>query len=329
VNEAEQTSAGPLCLVHLVWAPLGPERLAAFVAAYRRLDPGVQHELLFVWNGFESGADVSPWRASFAGLEHEELWLEHPVQDLAAYFEAVARHPADRYCFVNSYAEPLVDGWLGKLDGAMASPGVGIAGATGSWASTRSWTLHVLRLPGPYRNVLPPARAAVPQMMALEADRGDVMAARDQSRLGRLTARFGTLAETPGQTLPFESFPAYHVRTNAFMLSRERLQSLTLRAVREKRDAYLLENGRHSITRQLQRQGLRTLVVDRDGASYEHGEWHRSCTFWQRDQERLLVADNQTRAYAAADDDRRRLLAGFAWGPAADPTLRGRTSAGV
>jgi hypothetical protein len=312
--------------VHLVWPPLGPERLAAFVDAYRRFDSGVEHELLVLWNGFAPGADVSPWRASLAGLEHEELWLERPVQDVAAYLEAVTRHPADRYCFVNSYAEPLVDGWLGKLDGALASPGVGIAGATGSWASTRSWMMHVLRLPGPYRHVMPPPRAAVPQMMAIEADRRHALPPSEPSRLGR---RLRTLAEAPSQTLPFEPFPAYHVRTNGFMLRRERLQALVLGAVRDKRDAYLLENGRHSITRQLQRQGLRTLVVDCNGASYDHGEWQRSCTFWQRDQERLLVADNQTRAYAEADNDRRRLLAGFAWGADADPTLRGRRRAGV
>jgi hypothetical protein len=166
-------------------------------------------------------------------------------------------------------------------------------------------------------------------MMAIEADRRHALPPSEPSRLGRLGARLRTLAEAPSQTLPFEPFPAYHVRTNGFMLRRERLQALALGAVRDKRDAYLLENGRHSITRQLQRQGLRTLVVDCNGASYDHGEWQRSCTFWQRDQERLLVADNQTRAYAEADDDRRRLLAGFAWGADADPTLRGRRRAGV
>jgi hypothetical protein len=320
--------AGALCLVHLVWAPLGPERLAAFVDRYRRFDPGVKHELLVLWNGFAPGADVSPWRASLAGLGHEELWLERPVQDLGAYFEAVARHRAERYCFVNSYAEPLADGWLLKLDEALALPGVGIAGATGSWASTRSWNMHLLRLPGPYRNVLPPPRA-MRQMMALEADRSDATPPTEHSRLGRFAARLRTLAEAPGQTLPFESFPAYHVRTNGFMIRRERLRALTLAPVRGKRDAYLLENGRRSITRQLQRQGLRALVVDCNGASYDHGEWHRSCTLWQRGQERLLMADNQTRDYAEADDDRRRVLAGFAWGADADPTLRGRRSAGV
>jgi hypothetical protein len=88
-----------------------------------------------------------------------------------------------------------------------------------------------------------------------------------------------------------------------------------------KQDAYKLENGRRSITRQLQRKGLRTLVVDRHGAVYDHEQWHHSRTFWQGDQEGLLVADNQTRWYADADADRRRLLSGFAWGPEADPTL--------
>lgn len=51
VADAAVSTAEPavaLCLVHLVWPPLGPERLAAFVDAYRRFDWGVPHELLVV-----------------------------------------------------------------------------------------------------------------------------------------------------------------------------------------------------------------------------------------------------------------------------------------
>ena len=66
--------------------------------------------------------------------------------------------------------------------------------------------------------------------------------------------------------------------------------------------------------------GMRTLVVARDGAFYDHPEWPVSRTFWQGDQQGLLVADNQTRSYANGSYDRRRLLSAFAWGPEAAPT---------
>ena len=75
-----------------------------------------------------------------------------------------------------------------------------------------------------------------------------------------------------------------------------RLHLLHWRAVCRKQDAYLIEHGRQSITRQIQRMGLRTLVVDRDGTSYDHDKWYLSGTFWQRDQEGLLIDDNQTQS---------------------------------
>jgi hypothetical protein len=308
--------------VHLVWAALGPDRLAEFLKAYRRREAGTAHRLLVVLNGFGKHEDISPWRRLLAGIEHDELFLQTPMLDLGAYREAVERAPAERYCFMNSYAQPRADDWLAKLDGALSAPGVGIAGATGSWASTRSWTAHVLRLPSAYRRVLPAAREAVPAFMAIESARGgDPQPAPAPGGGSRLRARLQTLRDVPMQTMPFEGFPAYHVRTNAFMIGDRALALLRQRDVRDKHDAYRVENGRDSLTRQLQRMGLRTLVVDRDGVGYDHREWHLSRTFWQGDQEGLLVEDNQTRLYDEADAGRRLLLSKFAWGDRADPVL--------
>jgi hypothetical protein len=103
------------------------------------------------------------------------------------------------------------------------------------------------------------------------------------------------------------------------MVSHATLRRLCLHEIRGKMDAYALESGRASITRQAQRLGLRTVVVDRAGAAYDPERWHHSRTLWQGDQEGLLVADNQTLAYARGDLQRRRLLSGFAWGSDADP----------
>jgi hypothetical protein len=62
--------------------------------------------------------------------------------------------------------------------------------------------------------------------------------------------------------------------------------------------------------------GLRALVVDRDGIAHEPRRWPDSATFWQGRQERLLVADNQTGAYARGGAERRAILAALAWGRA-------------
>ena len=88
----------------------------------------------------------------------------------------------------------------------------------------------------------------------------------------------------PEQLLRFAPFPAYHVRTNAFMLDRATFARLRLRPLVRKMDAYLLESGRASFTSQVQSMGLRTLVVARDGSFYDHPDWYAAETFWQGQQ---------------------------------------------
>jgi hypothetical protein len=47
-------------------------------------------------------------------------------------------------------------------------------------------------------------------------------------------------------------------------------------------------------------------------------QWHLSDTFWRRNQENLLVADNQTRKYESSDSPSREIYSLLAWGHAAD-----------
>lgn len=138
--------------------------------------------------------------------------------------------------------------------------------------------------------------------------------------LASVIATLRTLPPIPKQLICFEGFPAVHLRTNAFMAERAAFLGLSDGRIRGKMAAHRLESGRRSMTRQIQRLGLRVLVVDRDGAIYDHQDWPRSTTLWQRNQEGLLIADNQTRIYTNGGIDRRRMLSAFAWGRQADPT---------
>jgi hypothetical protein len=113
------------------------------------------------------------------------------------------------------------------------------------------------------------------------------------------------------------SFPNPHLRTNAFMLSREVMRALHWPAVRTKPAAWELESGRDGFTRQVWARGLRTLVVGRDGVGHPPAAWPRSATFRSGDQANLLVADNRTRQWEEADAAARARLSRLAWG--ADP----------
>ncbi len=305
----------PPCLIHLVREVNGVDVLRGFADALRAHPPGIPYELVLAMKGFSSSAQAAPYLAAVEDLAPRALFFADRGFDLGVYFASAARLRRNRYCFVNSFARPLVDGWLAKLDAALARPGVGQVGATGVWASGHSWQLYSAGLPSAYRGVLPPPREARRLLREIGAE------ARDErhATMDVLRARLTLLGRLPEILLCYEPFPARFLRTNAFMITHAALRELRLLVVRSKADAYALEGSRASITRQLQRRGLSSLVVDRAGAVYEPERWPCSRTLWQGDQEGLLVADNQTLPYANGDFTRRHLLARIAWGPRADP----------
>lgn len=318
-----------IAVVHLVWGPLGIGPLHKFLDSYRHREAGVEHELIVLLNNVPDPLPIE-FEDALAGVEHRLLRTPEPVQDLAAYAFAAEHLEHRRLCFLNSYSEILAPGWLAKLDRALDQPRVGLVGATGSWASLHSAVLNAFLLPNPYRRVVPARRIAREQMREIEFEldaartpEEAVDAAPEPPRRtfsGSVLSTLRSFGPMPEQLLRFAPFPAYHVRTNAFMLDRATFAKLHMRPLGRKMDAYLLESGRASFTSQVQNMGLRTLVVARDGAFYDQPEWYAGETFWRGDQQGLLVADNQTRSYANGSYDRRRLLSAFAWGPRMHPS---------
>jgi hypothetical protein len=304
-------------VVHLVWAPLGPRPLERFLAAYRRREPGSPHRLLIIFNGFTEEVDRSPWTRLLAGVEHEPLQLERPLLDLAAYREAVTRVAVARYCFLNSYSVVLADGWLHSLERALARPDTGLVAASGSWGSIRSYQRFMLGLGGPYASVFGDRRRTNAALAAVAAD--DAVAAEGAEPRGRRRRQpLRYLRALAGQSYGFVPFPAEHVRTNGFMIERAVFERLRLPSLAGKSDAYRLESGRDSFTAQVRRLGLEARVVGRDARAYAPGDWPASGTFWQQEQQNLLIADNQTRRYELSDAYTRSVLARYAWGALGD-----------
>ena len=144
-----------LCLVHLLWGPFGPEAAARFGAAYRAVDPGVEHSFVALYNGFRD--NVAEVRDALGVRADQEVHIDGRVQDLIAYRRALEEVGCERVAFVNGWSEPLVDGWLATLSGALDVEGVGIAGCTASWESPASAApphlkLHRRRLFEPFPN---------------------------------------------------------------------------------------------------------------------------------------------------------------------------------
>jgi hypothetical protein len=304
--------------VHLVRAANGPEPLAAFLASYREHSPGIAHDLVLLFKGFDSPKRAEAYLAQAPDVEAGWLFLPDVGFDLDAYVEAARRLQRRRYCFLNSFSTIIADDWLAMLSLALDEPQAGMVAATGSWASQRSHVFHESGLAprNGYSTIFPDRRWMIEQFDMLRRDQSEATPVRFAS----MRSRMNTWRSLAGAVHGLQGFPAPHLRTNAFLIEGDTLARLTLGRARRKIQAYRLESGKRSITRQICELGLRPRVVTREGTSFEHGDWHLSRTFWQGEQEGLLVADNQTRAYDLGDLDRRTALARLAWGRLADPT---------
>jgi len=103
---------------------------------------------------------------------------------------------------------------------------------------------------------------------------------------------------------PFEEgfpiFPNYHIRSNAFMISRQDyLALLDDRPLENKTKAYQFECGDQSMTKLIEASGRQALVVGKRGPVQKHVLW-RAGIFRSGHQQNLLVGDNQTRIYQSS-----------------------------
>lgn len=127
-----------ICVVHLIWAPLGPAPLRRFAASYRAHPAGLDHRLVLIFKGFEAPEHAAEHAEAVDGLEHESIFYSRPTLDLPAYAAAAEELDASHLCFMNSESVLLCDGWLAALSSQLSTPGVGAVGATGSYESPSS-----------------------------------------------------------------------------------------------------------------------------------------------------------------------------------------------
>ncbi len=296
-----------LAVVHLARKQNGIAPFERFIASWRSHSPGVSHDLVILFKGFHG--ECPEHNALLADIPHRRLFISDRGLDLNAYFDAARQLDYLRFCFLNSYSRILADGWLEKMNRWGEASDVGLVGATGSCQSIAGGYTREER----HLESLPPATQFVRRIRRALRDR------RPNANAQRAVRVVLRMAGVWRPVRDFPPFPNPHVRTNAFMASRDTLRRVRLGPLRMKLSAYKFESGKDSLTNQVRRLGLRVLVVGRDGEGYEPERWHQSNTFWQSREENLLVADNQTEHYLESDAATRAELAQYAWGDNARP----------
>lgn len=272
-----------LVVAHLVRYRNGIATLNRFLNSYTGRAAGAPHRLLIILKGF-GGRLHEPFRSALGSIRCEIIHVSDQGFDIASYFRVAEQVPCRYFCFLNSFSEIRVDDWLARLSLAVSDDRVGLVGASGTWQSLKT---NFLRR----------------------------QAERPKSQLDRLIGLARSARYHLWLRSSFPDFPNPHIRTNAFVIERDRL--LHLRRPRNtKIDNYRFESGTKGLSRTISEAGLELRVVGLNGRAYAPHEWRDSRTFWAGNQENLLVADNQSRLYDAADSLTRATLRTYAWGSA-------------
>lgn len=270
-------------VVHLVRRKNGPVPFQRFLDSYLANAAGAKHELLIIFKGFGLSYQTAEYDRILEGVPHQRYFVPDFGFDIGAYLKVAKEQQYRYFCFFNSFSQILAPEWLGKMHDWITRTDVGMVGATGSYQSPLS-DLQDYFLHGRRDTLWDYLRALKRQVRYFAVVRGR-----------------------------YSPFPNYHVRTNAFMVARETLTKLRFSTFLFKEDVYHFESGKDGMTRQIMNMKLSPVVVDKNGNGYEKERWHLAETFWIKNQQNLLVSDNQTLAYSSGSAGLRERLAFHAW----------------
>ncbi len=307
-------------VVYLYRFAEGESFARTFLESYRAHPAGIEHDLHVILKGFPDKKASAAARALFGAVPANPIELDDSGYDIGSYLAAACRVANNQLVFLNTFSEILADNWLAHLDAALNRSDVGLVGATGSWQSLGSgYVAAALRLAHWIRHPIGYVKSHFEA--GSHASAGTGVPRRSFRDIALKIRGLADLYE-------FGRYPNPHIRTNAFMIDRERFLSLHSTPFRRKADVYKFESGRRSMTNQILRMKLKALVVDRSGKTYDIDAWRTSSTYWTGAQENLMIADNMTRKYAQGTAQLRHLLENYAWYPPSAWPIWPRASVG-
>lgn len=276
-----------LGICYIAWIPFGTTVFSNFFSSYILCRFELKHELIVVFRGYQSFEELKPFKKILSDLQiaYVESTMNKGL-DIDAYIHVCKTIKLNSFLFLNSQSQFLNKNSLIHYSNAFDQSEVGIVSATASYQSYYSSVFQ--------RNTI-----------KWEVDKC-IMNNFRKYKLFLKTFFYWRFL--------FKPFPNPHVRTNAFMIRRDLFLQLKYKPLITKFRAYQFESGRNSMTNQILKKGLKVLVIDKNGKTYEPAEWKNSYTFWIGEQENLLVSDNQTRIYENASREEKNQMSYLAWG---------------
>ena len=231
-----------ICLVYLSYTPFGTGYLNDFIASYKARVPGIEHELIILFNGETKDVDIQPFIKILYESGVNFKYLISPEKfDIVSYFYVAQVLKTDYIAFINTYSVILHDNWLLYLYQNVMKKDVGVVGASGGWGDFGHNDEY-------YGNIKSFLRFIINPTLIKKS----------------IFFRFNFYPQVPP-----------HIRTNAFMIRRELFLALKYPKVKplilnffidfskSKLRSLCFEHGRHGFTSQLVDKGLKAILVDR------------------------------------------------------------------
>ncbi len=97
----------------------------------------MSHDLILLYKGFDHETQLKSAKRILSELPHSAIEVPDSGFDIGAYLRAAPMLDQEYVCFMNTFSEIEVEGWLEKLYAQASQPTVGLVGAMGSFESLR------------------------------------------------------------------------------------------------------------------------------------------------------------------------------------------------
>src|SRR5262249_51059598 len=148
--------------------------------------------------GFRPERLLGDYRGVLDSLSHRQFFVPDRGVDIGSYYRSARAFEYKYFCFLNSFSVILDGNWLAKMYPHRTREGVGLVGATGSY---QTWHPGGDALPAfPWRPMFGLLR---------------------RFRFRRLVGEYRERKQLAYRRHHFGPFPNPHIRTNAFLISRD------------------------------------------------------------------------------------------------------------
>lgn len=323
-----------LALFYLARKAEGIHSFRRFAESYRARAAGCPHQLVVIYKGFDGAADpeLGEARDLFREIDdaHREVHVTDEHFDIGAYIQAAHQIESKYVCFINTHTEILTDNWLLHLRNAIEDESIGVAGATASYESLYDslalldrvvWLVgyervgYEQKLADYYRFIID---IHAPWWLKEKTHKAHRYGHFYERYLDEKWKESWCKAVSPGGyndfLIGFPRFPNPHVRSNGFILRRSDFVKFIVQPT--KKSTFGFESGPNGLSQTLLNEGKRLVMVDRHGRCHDQEDWPHARCFRSGDQQNLLLADNQTRAYDRLSQNERVTSLMMSWGDA-------------